>query len=298
MSFLTLFTSPKPFTDPHIRTIQRNALKSWRALAPEVDVILFGDDAGVAEAAAEFGFTHIPDVHCSEEGVPYMDDMFSRVRQLSDAPVLAVVNTDVILFPDFVSTARHALNTLGDFVLVGRRMDLEILEELAFEPGFEKHLRAEAAANGKLKGPTASDYFIFSRTVLTEIPNFTIGRAGWDSWMIYHSLHQPWPILDATSEIFIIHQDHDYRHLPGGQPHYSLPESKRNVALGGGEQNMFNQTDLRLALVDGQVVRKRLTWYIWLRRLERKLQSGGAPRGLRGRMLRFTRKYRKGLEDG
>ena len=35
MSFLTIFTAPKPFTDPHINLIQRNALRSWLALGPD-----------------------------------------------------------------------------------------------------------------------------------------------------------------------------------------------------------------------------------------------------------------------
>ena len=29
---LTLFTAPKPFTNPHIALIQRNAIRSWMAL--------------------------------------------------------------------------------------------------------------------------------------------------------------------------------------------------------------------------------------------------------------------------
>ncbi len=29
---LTLFTAPKPFTNPHIALIQRNAFRSWQAL--------------------------------------------------------------------------------------------------------------------------------------------------------------------------------------------------------------------------------------------------------------------------
>lgn len=297
MTFLTIFTAPKPFLDPHIATIQRNAIRSWRQLGPEVSVVLHGDDPGVAEAAAEFGFIHVPDVACSEKGVPYIDDMFRRTREISDAPVLAIVNSDIILFPDFIETARTALANFNKFVLVGRRWDLDVTEALAFEEGYEQRLRAEVAVRGNIKGPTASDYFIFSRTVLTEIPNFTIGRAGWDSWMIYHSTQQPWPILDASSEIFIVHQNHDYRHLPNGQPHYSLPESKRNVALGGGERNMFDQTDLPHALVDGRIVRKPFSWYRMLRRLERWLHPGDQPKGLRGKLFGAVKQYRKQLKS-
>ncbi len=229
---------------------------------------------------------------------PTLTTMFQRTRQLSDAPVLAVVNADILLFPDFVANARHALETLGDFVLVGRRWDLDITEELAFDDGFEQRLRSEVEASGVLKGFTASDYFMFSRSVLTEVPNFTIGRAGWDSWMIYHSMQQPWPILDATSEIFIIHQNHDYSHLPDGQKHYKLAESKRNVALGGGERNMYDQSDLRYALVNGKMVRKPANWYRMLRRAEHWLHPGEEITGLRGRLFVKLKRYRKRLKNG
>jgi hypothetical protein len=298
MSTLTIFTAPKPFLDPHITTIQRNALRSWKALGPEVDVILHGNDPGIAEAAAEFGMAHIPDVAANKKGVPYMDDMFRRTREFTDAHVLAVVNTDILLFPDFVANACLALEALGDFMLVGRRWDMDIVKEIDFDPQTESRLKAEARDKGRLKGPTASDYFIFSRTVLAEIPNFTIGRAGWDSWMIYHALQQPWPVLDATGEIFIIHQNHDYSHLPGGQPHYRHPESQRNVTLGGGDRNMYNQTDLRLQWVAGKPVPKPLTWYRLIRQLEQRLHPGENPGRIRRRLFKMIKNYRQGLRYG
>ncbi|MBN2044452.1 MAG: hypothetical protein JW757_05475 [Anaerolineales bacterium] len=295
MSTLTIFTAPKPFVDAHITIIQRNALRSWQMLGADVDVILYGNDSGIGEAAAEFGFGHVPDVAANQQGVPYLNDMLARTRALSASPVLAVVNTDILLFQNFAENARLALETLGDFMLVGRRWDLDITEELDFDPQIESRLKMDTQTRGQLKSPTASDYFIFSRTVLNEIPNFTIGRAGWDSWMIYHALQQPWPVLDATREIFIVHQNHDYSHLPNGQPHYRHPESERNVALGGGDRNMYDQTDLRLSWMGGKVVPKPLTWYRLIRSLEHRLHPGEKPGRIRGRLFGMVKNYRQGL---
>ena len=50
MPLITLFSAPKPFTNPHIAMIQRNAIKSW-TLLPDVEVILLGEEEGLAEAA-------------------------------------------------------------------------------------------------------------------------------------------------------------------------------------------------------------------------------------------------------
>jgi len=61
MPFLTLFTCPKAFTGL-VGRIQRNALANWKALGPEAEILLMGDDPGVAEAAEEFGCRHVPDV--------------------------------------------------------------------------------------------------------------------------------------------------------------------------------------------------------------------------------------------
>ena len=52
MPTLTLFTSPKPFTNPHIAVIQRNAIRSWLNLGAEVEVLLLGEEEGLAEDGA------------------------------------------------------------------------------------------------------------------------------------------------------------------------------------------------------------------------------------------------------
>ena len=57
MPFLTIFTSPKPFSfNPHISIIQRNAIQSWIYLDPEVEVYLMGDEEGAihVQTSGEF----------------------------------------------------------------------------------------------------------------------------------------------------------------------------------------------------------------------------------------------------
>ncbi len=49
---LTIFATAKPFRG-HTAVIQRNALQSWKALHPDIEVILFGDDSGAAQAEQE-----------------------------------------------------------------------------------------------------------------------------------------------------------------------------------------------------------------------------------------------------
>src|SRR5829696_1681751 len=101
MFFITLFSAPKPFTDPHIATIQRNAIKSW-TLLPEVEVLLLGDEPGLAEAARELGVVHIRNVACNESSTPLISSMFELARQNSNSDLLSIINADMILMSDFV----------------------------------------------------------------------------------------------------------------------------------------------------------------------------------------------------
>lgn len=296
MSILTIFTAPKPFTDPHIKVIQRNAIQSWTLLGPEVEVILMGRDFGVAEVAAEFGIIHLPEVACNEKGVPYIGDMFRLARQTSDSPLLMVINADIILFPDVLQAARCAQQQFSEFALAGQRWDLDVNKPLVFSTGWERRLRAEIADRGKLHRPSGSDYFLFSRQVYQEVPNFTIGRAGWDNWMIYHGVTQPWKFLDATPSVTIVHQNHDYRHLPNGQMHYRHPESERNVDLGGGYQSMFYLWDIPYVFADGKIQKKPFTRLRVARAVERLLQPAADEKSLRRWIYLKVRHYRKRVE--
>ena len=74
---LTIFTVPKPFKE-HIGVIQRNAIYSWTQL-PGCEIILFGDDDGVAETAEEFGVKHVSDIEKNEHGTPLLDFVFEKL---------------------------------------------------------------------------------------------------------------------------------------------------------------------------------------------------------------------------
>ena len=60
---------------------QINAVRSWQAVHPDVEVILFGLGKGYAEIAAEFRLVHVPEVAANELGVPRVDSMFSEAAR-------------------------------------------------------------------------------------------------------------------------------------------------------------------------------------------------------------------------
>ncbi len=299
MPDLTLFTAPKPFTDPLIATIQRNALRSWMQIGDRVEIILVGNEPGMAEIAAGLGLRHLPQVNCNNEGTPLVSSIFERARQSTDSLLLAYLNTDMLIFPDFLDTARAVARQAKEFLVIGQRWDLEVKSLIDFSAGWETRLKDEIKLKGKQHRPAGSDYFIFPRDIFREIPDFAIGRAGWDNWMIYHARQQGWRVVDATPSLMVIHQEHHYNHLPNGQPHFNLEESQQNMALAGGSHTMYTVLDSDWQLVDGELRRPRVSLLRMLRQAENWFTpKTGERKGFLWALARRFRRFRRRLDKG
>ncbi len=303
MSFLTIFTAPKPFTNPHIAIIQHNAIRSWMQLGEDAQVLLIGDEAGMEDTAQVYNLPHIKNVARNPSGTPLVNSIFSLARQASQSPYLAYINADILLFPNFLTTIRELTSTLETqthqtpFLLIGQRWDLEVEQELEFSDGWERDLRNELDQKGNLHPPAGSDYFVFPMSAFADMPDFAIGRAGWDNWMIYHARQQGWYVIDGTPSIKIVHQNHDYSHLPGGKPHYDLAESQVNMELAGGLSHMYTVLDTNRQWVNGQLRPVPMTLLRVVRSLERWfIPKNGELRGFQGGIARRLRRWRRKLE--
>ena len=273
MSLITLFSAPKPFTDPHIAMIQRNAIKSW-TLLPEVEVILLGEEMGLAEAAREIGVKHIPNVKCNENGTPLISSMFQLTRESSKSDLLCVINADMLLMPDFVEAAKQAVKLKHRFVLLSQRWDLDLTQPIEFTEGWQDRLSSLVHRRGSLHRPAGSDFFLFPKSCYTDIPDFTIGRAGWDNWMIYKARREKWSVIDCTPSVMIVHQNHDYSHLPGGKPHYEHPDTNENIRLAGGEANIrYTIVDSTHRLLNGRLARPKISYLRFMRGVELLLRK-------------------------
>jgi hypothetical protein len=252
MSFLTIFTAPKPFTHAHINVIQRNAIQAWKG-QQDVSVLLIGDEAGIAEAAREYGVRHIPEVDRDDQGVPTVRSVMAQGHRFSDSSVLCYANADLILMSDLVGAARRVASQVRDFLMVGQRWDLDLPEPFDFSGEWEARLRTEVEKRGEFYSPWGIDYFVFPRHLYAEVPDFTIGRPAWDNWMVYHA-YTTWGLaIDATRSVMAVHQVHDYSHLPGGKPPYGSEVAKRNLAKAGGRRCVYNILDTNKELIQGEI---------------------------------------------
>ena len=236
---------------------------------PAVDVILLGEEEGLAKAAGELGVKHIPDVACSENGTPLISSMFKLARENSDSNLLCIINADMLLMADFVEAAKQAVKLKEKFVLLSQRWDLDVSEPIDFSEGWQDRQSSIINRQGVLHRPAGSDFFLFPKFCYTEVPDFAIGRAGWDNWMIYKARQERWPVIDCTPSVIIVHQNHDYRHLPGGKPHYEHPETNENIRLAGGPAAVrYTILDATHRLMDGRLVRPAFTRLHFWRKVE------------------------------
>ena len=268
MPTLALCTAVKPFTDRETARLQENALRTWRALGDQVEVLIIGDEAGAAEAARRIGIRLVPEVERTAAGTPLIGSIFERARAASASPILAYANADVLLLEDFLPAVDAVAARLPRFLLVSRRWDLRFDESLVTDGDWLARLRERLAQEGRRHPPSGSDVFVFPRESFSEVPALAVGRAGWDNWMIFEARRRRWPVVDASQAMTVIHQDHDYRHLPGGQPHYRHPETEQNIRQAGGRRTILTLADADWTTDGGALRRQRRSARRLLREIE------------------------------
>jgi hypothetical protein len=215
---LTLFTTAKPFLG-HSAIIQRNALKSWTLLHPDVEVILFGDDAGAAETARALRLRHEPYVARSEQGSKRLDYMFSTARAVARHDILCYVNCDIILMDDFLRALKRVCEQHTEFLMVGRRWDIEMPEPWDFQQtSWRSRLQGVALMRGVQRSEEWIDHFAFSKSLYgASVPPLVVGRVHWDQWLVWKALHSDAAVVHASRSVIAVHQNHDYSYHPNGR---------------------------------------------------------------------------------
>jgi len=231
---ITFFTTAKPFKG-HNGVIQRNALKSWTLLHPEVEVIVFGDEAGVAEVCAELGLRHERHVERHESGLKYVRYLFEQAQKMARHDYLGYVNCDIILLRDFADAFQRVRSQLAKFLMIGRRWDTEIALPVDFSnEQWELQTRKLALKTGKHQILSFIDYFCFAKGLYPDIPPLVVGRNYWDHWLVWRALTTPVPVIDCSRAVVAVHQNHDYSYHPKGRAGvWNGIEADENFRLAG-----------------------------------------------------------------
>jgi hypothetical protein len=285
---LTLFAVPKPFRG-HVAVTQRNAVTSWTLLHPRPQIILFGDEEGIAETCQDLCVQHVANLARNEFGTPLASDVFRQAQGLSSAGVLCFVNSDIMLMRDLSKAVDQVRTRFRRFLMSGERRDVDIAAPWDFgSDQWEKELREHALKHGRSHGRGAMDYFVFTNGALDPVPDLTVGRAGIDNWFIYQARKRKVPVVDASKAVLVLHQNHDYWHHPlGRQGTHFGEEARRNLESSHGYQFFLGDRTHYLTARGPQL---DLSW-------ERLAQHWArlpvlAPRGLRGGAFRIGRLLR------
>jgi hypothetical protein len=279
---LTLFTVPKPFRS-HVGDIQRNAIESWRALGPLVQIVLIGDEGGVEQAAREGGFEHVGKLARNDRGTPRLDSAFECVVTVAQHPLWCLINGDIILLDDFLPAVKRVVSAYQRFLVVGESRDLDVAAGARLsEPAVRSELRQRALSGGRLRGYAALDYFVFPKGQFGPLPPFLIGRACFDNWLVWRVRELGDPVVDATRTVVAVHQSHDYAHVPGGLDEaYYGEEARHNEQLAGGRAHIYSLHDAtyrlhkngRLRRYWGSTFRARERARIFRARLQARLKT-------------------------
>jgi hypothetical protein len=232
-AMLTLFTIPKPF-EGDVAVIQRNALASWLRLGA-VQVIICGDEAGSRDVAAEFGIERIPHVECNEFGTPLLNSTFSLAQKRARFGLTCYANADLILFPDFAGAVGRVARSMERFLVVGETWNVDVTADYStLDERTAERARRELSSGGTVRLPNWVDFFVFPTGSIGSLPPFTVGRPGWDNWKIHRARSRRIPVVDISPSVRVVHQQHDYRHVPNARgARWEGPEGDRNLDLPG-----------------------------------------------------------------
>ena len=265
---LTLFSTPKPFHG-HIGVIQRNALRSWQQLHPDVEILLFGDEAGAAEVCLELGIRHIPNVRKNQYGTKYLASIYDQAQELARHDLLCHANCDILFLDDFSPAIAAVAKLSSPFLLAGRRWDVDIHDPLQFGLStWRQEVREVAMRTNQQRPSQWIDYFVFRRGLFQkQIPEFVIGRPGWDNWLLWFARHSGANLIDASAVICAVHQNHDYSYHPLGEKGvWEGEEAQENYNLLEGHRKYRTLDDATHLLMSDGMHSNYRHWYVQAKR--------------------------------
>ena len=223
-SILTLFTTCPNFQDK--RYIYENTITNWHLLSPDVIPILFTDDhpsdpRGIAYIAAQQGWHVLPIPATSPGGIPVLRHMYLTAQKKFYTTFYGYANCDILFDRNLTDTLR-SLQTyaygghIDKLLVVGRRRNWSVekgvnLAKLSMVGHYMK--------NSSLYISDAQDYFLTTRHGYpwTCIPDFVVGRIGYDNWLVVAALVNQIPVVDATETVTALHQTGEDGNLAGWQ---------------------------------------------------------------------------------
>jgi hypothetical protein len=148
-------------------------------LLPDVEVILLGEETGLAEAARELGVKHIPTWRAMQRHAVDLVHVSTGARKLKQRPALHHQRGHDLM-PDFVEAAKKVRSKEGEFVLLSQRWDWTFtLNRSIFRQGTGRIVYVHRPGQGSASPSRRKRFLPLPKILLSDIPNFTsAARAG------------------------------------------------------------------------------------------------------------------------
>lgn len=246
LSFISAF---KKFRPPYNR-IQHSALYSWRA--NNIETFTPENEIGIRDACQGYSNVKlIPDVKRARElgfsnQSPIIRDMITKALPLINTPMIALINSDIIILPNFSERIEKIVKKYGfNIYLVGTRFDIKLTTLVNSEESYKQVIGEDRKMYDVC---TSADLFITSkfiwRKIIHEMPEFILGRYGWDNWLHMIAEIRGFRKYNCTEALTTLHCEHDHKHIVLQEkiPKQAAPSSQYNLNLWQKAKDVFGTT--------------------------------------------------------
>ncbi|KAK2407905.1 Nucleotide-diphospho-sugar transferase family protein [Trifolium repens] len=199
---ITIFTAPKPFMDS-IGTRQSLAVRSWLALSPFVNVVLYSQHPSVASFATAFDSGRVlvdTDIDFTFLGSPFFHSMIAKSRSFP-SDIFVIVDPETVILSGFISTLNHVYELDYDWLLVASPQNVSELDNrknvMIQEKILQQNLQRNHCYNAErmLMAWNNKDMPLHNGV----LPPFVYGKGTHNNWIIHEAISSEYRfVFDAS----------------------------------------------------------------------------------------------------
>ena len=236
LTLITLFTTFQYYKDKI--AYYRNTIRIWGQLVPFVRPVLYyvhGENY-LAEFARKHGWSVYKCPRVSRGNMPVLRSMFLHAQTINETtPFYGYANGDILFDSNLVTTleaVNHARNRFKQIFVIGQRIDYNFTRNQELRNLSTVSLLASA---GKLHPSNAQDYFITTHSGFPweSIPDFVVGRVGYDNWLVATAINRNFSVIDVTATVTALHQTGRDGNAAGRNVKRDFDEKHINYHLAG-----------------------------------------------------------------
>ena len=162
--------------------------------------------------------------------MPVLRSMFLHAQTINEiTPFYGYANGDILFDRDLVTTLealKHGHDRFKQILVTGQRTDYNFKSDQELR---SLSTVSRLASAGKLHTSNAQDYFITTHSGFPweSIPDFVVGRVGYDTWLVATAINKNFSVIDVTATVTALHQTgrdgNIKRDLDDKNIHYHLP---------------------------------------------------------------------------